>query len=188
MLIEEQIRIRKERALKEKFKIKKTGKERVFADYAVKSLGSGRAYRVAVRGFNAGDNYCSCPDYASNTIGTCKHIEAVLNRIRKNVPKKYRAGKEDKLCEIYLSYGKQLDVKIKLPANASDEIISIKSKYFDEGNILKKERFSEFADLMKDVERLDDNIMVYSDTIDFVERQLENEYDLKEEQLMVKEL
>ena len=114
MLIEEQIQIRKKRAVDEDFKIRKTGKEKIFTDYMVVSP-SKKTYRVAIRGFERGDNYCSCPDYASNTLGTCKHIEAVLNRLQKRVPKKYRTAKEEKLCEIYLKYGARLDIRIKLP-------------------------------------------------------------------------
>ena len=30
-----------------------------------------------------GVNYCSCPDFAVNTLGTCKHIEFILARLRR---------------------------------------------------------------------------------------------------------
>ncbi len=188
MLIEEQIKIRKKRAEDEQFRIRKKGKENVFTDYQVDSHLSGKTYRVAVRGFGIGDNYCSCPDYASNTLGTCKHIEAVLNRIKQRVPKKYREGKKYERSEVYLRYGKCLDVMIKLADDASDELKAIKAQYFDDNNIFQKERFSEFADLMRDVEKLDENVAIYSDAIEFVERQLELKHNLREEEEMLKKL
>ena len=40
-------------------------------------------YRVHIRSLTQRANYCTCPDFASNQLGTCKHIEAVLHRIGK---------------------------------------------------------------------------------------------------------
>ena len=81
MLIEEQIAQRRLRAGKEAFKIEAQGRG-VFGDYQVFSPASKRVYRVALRGVGLFDNYCACPDYAVNTLGTCKHIEAVLLQSR----------------------------------------------------------------------------------------------------------
>jgi superfamily II DNA or RNA helicase len=41
------------------------------------------SYRVHIRSLTRRANYCTCPDFASNQLGTCKHIEAVLHRIGK---------------------------------------------------------------------------------------------------------
>jgi len=30
---------------------------------------------VAIRGPGPGGNFCSCPDYATSELGTCKHLE-----------------------------------------------------------------------------------------------------------------
>ena len=40
-------------------------------------------YRVHIRSLTRRANYCNCPDFASNQLGTCKHIEAVLHRVSK---------------------------------------------------------------------------------------------------------
>lgn len=44
---------------------------------------SSRPYRVEIRSLTRRANYCECPDFAHNRLGTCKHIEAVLHQIRK---------------------------------------------------------------------------------------------------------
>src|SRR5512145_1042812 len=90
MLIEEQIAQRRLRARKEAFKIESPS-QAVFGDYQVFSPASKRVYRVALRGVGLFDNYCACPDYAVNTLGTCKHIEAVLLHARSRF-----GGKVDK--------------------------------------------------------------------------------------------
>jgi len=41
------------------------------------------AYQVQIRSLTRRENHCSCPDFATNQLGTCKHIEAVLHRIAK---------------------------------------------------------------------------------------------------------
>ena len=38
-----------------------------------------QTYQVQIRSLDQRMNYCTCPDLASNRLGTCKHIEAVLH-------------------------------------------------------------------------------------------------------------
>lgn len=42
-----------------------------------------RRYNVHIRSLTRRANYCSCPDFAVNQLGTCKHIEAVLHGLKK---------------------------------------------------------------------------------------------------------
>ncbi len=51
-----------------------------------------RSYRVHLRSLHRRSNFCSCPDFATNQLGTCKHIEAVLHRVRKR--RNYRQIKD----------------------------------------------------------------------------------------------
>ncbi len=62
--------------------------EQWFGSWRASSLGSSspfpRSYRVSIRSLQQRANFCSCPDYAGNQLGTCKHIEAVLHKIAKH--------------------------------------------------------------------------------------------------------
>src|SRR6266446_5345236 len=82
MLIEQQIAERRERAQVAIAKILERPGGEPYGDYRVKST-SGKTYRLAMRGPGLFENYCSCPDFAVNTLGTCKHIEALLLRLGK---------------------------------------------------------------------------------------------------------
>ena len=42
------------------------------------------SYRVNIRSLERRANHCTCPDFATNQLGTCKHIEAVLHQVRKH--------------------------------------------------------------------------------------------------------
>ncbi len=43
-----------------------------------------KKHRVIIRNLHKRSNYCSCPDFTGNQLGTCKHIEAALHKIRKH--------------------------------------------------------------------------------------------------------
>ncbi|MCB2181616.1 MAG: DEAD/DEAH box helicase [Desulfobulbaceae bacterium] len=43
-----------------------------------------RSYRVTIRSLRKRANFCNCPDFTGNQLGTCKHIEAALHKIKKH--------------------------------------------------------------------------------------------------------
>src|SRR5437899_11121666 len=109
MLREEQIDIRRQRAVESKLRIQNIGRNRVFSDYQVTNPASGGQYRVGIRGFDVGDNTCTCPDFRTNTLGTCKHVEAVLAALSQEAPATVRQRKAAVTQpEVILSYGEQL--------------------------------------------------------------------------------
>jgi superfamily II DNA or RNA helicase len=61
--------------------------ELAYGAWTAKSLASSThvpvSYRVHIRSLDRRANYCTCPDFATNQLGTCKHIEAVLHRLAK---------------------------------------------------------------------------------------------------------
>lgn len=69
-LIERALAERQLRAKEEKMTVEAVdkGSPSPWGDYMVTSKLSGKTYRVALRGTNAGDSYCTCPDYRSNTL------------------------------------------------------------------------------------------------------------------------
>src|SRR5215471_13543951 len=123
MLREEQIDIRRQRALEGKFRIQNLGRNRVFSDYQVTNPATGGQYRISIRGFEVGDNACTCPDFRTNTLGTCKHIEAVLAALREETPVQLHRKKATvTFPEIYLAYGEQVLLGLHLPERHSDQL------------------------------------------------------------------
>ncbi|NOY27959.1 MAG: DEAD/DEAH box helicase family protein [Oligoflexia bacterium] len=51
---------------------------------------SGGPYQVDLRTVGDRLNTCTCPDFATNRLGTCKHIEAVRHHLRVRAPKKFQ--------------------------------------------------------------------------------------------------
>jgi superfamily II DNA or RNA helicase len=68
--------------------VESLGGEHWFGSWRASSLGTTspfpRSYRVTIRSLQQRANYCSCPDFAGNRLGTCKHIEAVLHKVAKH--------------------------------------------------------------------------------------------------------
>ena len=81
MIVEEQIYARQQRAAKAIKHVLTTPAGNAYGDYLVKSL-SGKEYHVAMRGPSLFENFCSCADFGVQTLGTCKHIDALLLRLR----------------------------------------------------------------------------------------------------------
>src|SRR3989304_2348613 len=96
----------------QRFLLKNTGGHPVFSEFEVANPLSRNVYRVAIRGSEAGNNFCSCPDFATNTLGTCKHIEFALARLGRSRgnPKALARGFEPPFSEVYLHYGAQRQV------------------------------------------------------------------------------
>src|SRR3970282_1852768 len=131
MLIEEQIAERQLRARKETFKIEAQGRS-LFGDYQVFSPARKRLYRVVLRGVGLFDNYCACPDYAVNTLGTCKHIEAVFLHARSRFGRKFdRVRYQRQHTTIYLDYRDPPKLRIMSPAKVSAELLSLREEFFE---------------------------------------------------------
>jgi len=99
--------LRKQYGVEQKFKLENTGDHPIFSEFLLTNTGSGKTYKIAIRGDAPGDNYCSCPDYSINNLGTCKHIEFTLSRLmkRRGAKKAFREGFVQPYSEVYLSYG-----------------------------------------------------------------------------------
>ena len=111
MLVEEQIQARQQRARDAVKKVVSRPRGGPYGDYHVQST-SGKRYRVAMRGPGLFDNYCSCPDFARNTLGTCKHIESLLGRLRVRHRLALGHKKYDRQrASLSLHYGESLEVR-----------------------------------------------------------------------------
>ena len=89
-LIKAAIADRTHRAQTEKMRLRSLDPHTLWTDYILTSQVSGKSYRIALRGWELGESYCSCPDFRKNTLGTCKHIIYALERVRKKFNKKVR--------------------------------------------------------------------------------------------------
>src|SRR5215472_6452729 len=72
--VEWQRGLRRQFGREQAFGLENLSSEPFFSEFRISNPASKSSYRVAIRGMGLGVNFCSCPDYATNDLGTCKHI------------------------------------------------------------------------------------------------------------------
>lgn len=122
---------RKKRALSEKFT---PGRGDMFkGDHLVTNKG-GRQYTVTLHDPEKASGHCSCPDYLTNGLGTCKHIQFMADFLKKEPGFKRQLSKEifpytdiywDSLSEGPRLFSQRLDAEMK-------DLKPILKKYFNE--------------------------------------------------------
>jgi len=168
-LLEHALRERQQRAKEEKFRITPVDPGKPWTDYTVASALSGKTYRVALRGEDRGDSYCSCPDFRTNTLGTCKHILHLLARVRRRFSAAQR-GKPFRNREtfVHVLYGEEMTLHLQLPEKADEEVVKLAGR-LTEGPVENVRKLVEFLGQM---ERLDRSVTVYPDAEELIQRRL----------------
>jgi superfamily II DNA or RNA helicase len=150
--------------------MKNIGDEPLFSEFEVANPKTKRIYRVAIRGCGLGENYCSCPDFAVNTLGTCKHIEFALAKLnRKRGAKRALAlGFQPSYSEIYLHYGARRDVVFKPGTECPGSLKTLAARYFSANGILQPDAFARFHHFLKKVRAADHEVRCYDDALAFI--------------------
>ncbi|MBY0457176.1 MAG: DEAD/DEAH box helicase family protein, partial [Gemmataceae bacterium] len=162
-------------------------KNRVFSDYRVTNPESGGQYTVSVKGFEVGDNACTCPDFKANTLGTCKHIEAVLDHLKDKLPANLQKKKAAVTKpEVGLHYGEQLRLELHLPPRHTDALGRLARVYFDDKGLWSGR--GKYPDLVRDIEEVPEEVGVGSDALEFIDREVERAEMLARERGWVKQL
>ena len=135
----------------------------------VASALSGKTYRVALRGEERGQSYCSCPDFRTNTLGTCKHILHLLDRVRRRSPRPC-GGSPTAIAEafVHVLYGEEMTLHLQLPDKPDAEMVRLAGRLV-EGPIDDARKLVEFVGHM---ERLGHDVTVYPDAEELIQRRL----------------
>ncbi len=168
-LVNQAVADRKERAQKEKMRLKSMNSRELWTDYIITSYGTGKSYRIALRGWEPGESYCSCPDFRKNTLGTCKHIIYALDKVGKKFKKVVRetpAGIKE-IC-VYLRYGRRLQLGLLVPAGLSPEIAAHLAPF-------KGKSIQNIKDLIRCIRRVEGlgaEVTIYPDAEEFINHKL----------------
>jgi hypothetical protein len=165
-----QVALRRQYAKEQKFHVENIGREPVFSEFLVANPETEGRYRVAIRGPGLGDNYCSCPDFAVNTLGTCKHVEFVLARLarRREAKRAFAQGFRPPYSEVYLRYGSQRRAAFRAGAECPPSLSELASDYFDESGLLKPQAVPQFETFLHQAGRIAHELRCYDDALDFI--------------------
>ncbi len=153
--IQEQIERRRERARAEILKIVNKGNHPVFSLFEVSSV-SKKSYRVEIRSLDELQNSCTCPDYKTNLIGTCKHIEGVLIYLEKEHGRKLKklAAEKPRGAQIYLHHGMDITVRVTLPIPDNARVKELLTRHFDSSGLLVGAPLQALPTLLSEIESL----------------------------------
>ena len=154
------------------FVLENTGAESFFSEFRVGNPQSKSSYRVAIRGLHAGDNYCSCPDYATNELGTCKHIEFVLARLEKKRGARaaFARGWQPAFSEIYLRNDGARAVHFRAGSDCPPAVLKAARLLFDASGDwrLPERHFGELERFLAAAAKSGHELRAYNDALDFV--------------------
>ena len=154
-MIQEQIERRRKRGREDLKRIVNQGSHPVYSLFEVTST-SGQAYRVRIHDLEELQNTCTCPDYRTNLIGTCKHIEGVLIQLREKHKDKLADLAEERpsTTRIYLHYARDVTVRISQPLPASKPLQEMLARYFDAEDILQGPLLHTLPSLLHEIDSM----------------------------------
>lgn len=141
---------RRQRALEGGFEVVPLSGEGVEATFGVRSA-SGFTYEVEILSLREQAYRCSCPDFLTNTLGTCKHVEGVLHHLEATRDKDVAAARfaRPQSARIYLHRGEDLQVRLLRPRTLSEEMAKVLDPYFDQDGDFIGELWRDFGGLVR---------------------------------------
>ncbi|MBU6301886.1 MAG: DEAD/DEAH box helicase [Verrucomicrobia bacterium] len=168
---------RRAKALAEPMQVTALDGSTPWTDYTVTNRNSGHSYRVALRGWEGGQSYCSCPDFRKNTLALCKHTLRVISWAKRKFPAKIRRTpwRPDRFA-LSLTYGETLKLKLEgppesAPPSLAPTLLPILGKAW--------ERPGEVAEVVNIARRLaasGTEVIVYPDAEAYISRTLDREW------------
>ncbi len=167
MTLEEwQIGLRRMAAAKSYFSISACDEKLFPGDYRVSNPISNNQYKVVYRGPGNPWNYCSCFDYKTSQLGTCKHIEAVKLWIEKNEQPVY--SYEPPYTSVYLSYKGERKVCIRFGPEQENELRNLAAAYFTADGVLREECLYTVSGFLQQAVHLSSTFRCYPDAMEFI--------------------
>jgi len=165
-----QRRLRQQFGREQPFGLENIGSEPVFSEFVVSNPERGSRYRVAIRGPALGDNFCACPDFATNDLGTCKHVEFTLARLaaRRGGKAALKRGFHPPYSEIHLRYGAERELRFRAGTDCPPKLARHARELFGDGAALAPARMAELDGLLAAAGKADHELRCYDDARGFV--------------------
>ncbi|MCD4744788.1 MAG: hypothetical protein K8R58_00645, partial [Bacteroidales bacterium] len=113
----------------------------------------GQQYKLTFYNFKKEHGYCSCPDYKTNKLGTCKHLIFAFNYF-KTANKDYNKKKQRyPFVEIFLNPLKDYCISWYYPHPLEIDIHSLIKKYFGIEKFLPDEKIIDFLGFIQESEQ-----------------------------------
>src|SRR5882757_2081147 len=164
--------LRRQFGREQAFGLENLGGEPFFSEFRVSNPVSKSNYRVAIRGLGPGGNFCSCPDYATSELGTCKHLEFTLARLEKKRGAKtaFARGYQPAFSELYLRNDGKRSVHFRAGTDCPPVVRKAAAGLFDveHNGMLPDDRFGDLELFMAMASKSGHEFRAHDDALDFV--------------------
>ena len=165
-LEEWQVALRQQQAQREHFAISETSPLFNPGEYQVRNPRSRSQYKVIYRGAYSPWNYCSCPDFRTSGLGTCKHVEGVKLWLQAEGREVYRG--EPDYTSVYIDYHGGRSIRIRIGENHRRELTALAQEYFDQASVLRPEAYARFDTFIEKARSIDSSLRCYPDALELV--------------------
>ncbi len=167
-----QRRLRRQFGREQAFGLENLTSEPFFSEFRVSNPVSNSSYRVAIRGLGPGGNFCSCPDYATSELGTCKHIEFTIAQLEKKRGAKvaFARGYQPAFSELYLRNDGKRRVHFRVGTDCPPALKAAAAGLFDAARdgMLPDNRLDDLEPFMAMTAKSGHEFRAYDDALDFI--------------------
>ncbi|MBI4568412.1 MAG: DEAD/DEAH box helicase [Planctomycetes bacterium] len=165
-----QQRLRREYGRAQSFRWKNLGEHPVFSEFEVTNPETRRTYRVRIRGAARGENFCTCPDFAVNTLGACKHVEFVLGRLERGAETRraLTAEHQPEASEVFMRYGVKREIVFRAGASCPPVVRALAAGFFDDAGVLRPGAPARFEKFIEGARRAGHDLHVGDDCLKFL--------------------
>ncbi len=172
--------LRRQFAAEQDFEIQNIGKHPVFSDFSVFNPESGNTYKVSIRDNEHSHNFCSCPDFRTNGLGTCKHIENVILTLKKTKTNwtYFNHTQPQSYSSLSIFYGKERRLRLKPGRENGNQIQQLFQPIIDKEGFIYPEKLDEIEEYLKRASSIDPDFRVYPDAYEYIQgykKQLERQ-------------
>ncbi len=168
-----QTALRFQMAIRSAFTITNIGDGLVFSDYKVYNCITKNNYKVALRSKDNSLNFCSCYDFKTNQLGTCKHIESVLLKLNKKpaLKKALSISYQPAYSSMYIEYRGERKVMFRIGADDAAAYTKLLKPYLDKDSSLNAKGWKEIDKIMQQAFKINTSFRCYEDALAFIIQQ-----------------
>lgn len=170
--------LRRQVAQRTVFKISNIGDGTVYSDYNVYNTNTKNTYKVALRSSDNSLNFCSCYDFKTNQLGTCKHIEAVLAYINKKpaLRKIFKQPYTPAYSSMYIEYRGERKVIFRIGADNTSAYKKLLKPFVDDDLSLTEKGYYAIDTILQKAFEINTSFRCYEDALAHIIQVRENKH------------
>ncbi|HEX9873932.1 MAG TPA: DEAD/DEAH box helicase, partial [Deferrimonas sp.] len=128
----------------------------------------GRRYKLTFRDVEQEQGYCSCPDYRTNKLGTCKHLMHAFTRFRKSRGQEEAPPQDYPFVEIFLDPLSDYRVSWFYPHALPAAVAPLIAEFFTAEQRLIPERMPDFLAFIESTREMKE-VLIRPEVLDLIE-------------------